>query len=76
MTDKPKEWRSVFTLVDSTQETNDFLKERNDEKAQKREFELNIPNQETITAMKEGESHSENLQTFKKFSNIRNKEMI
>jgi len=34
-------------------------------------FELSIPNSETIKAMKEGEKYSENLQTYKSFSDIR-----
>lgn len=35
-------------------------------------FEVSIPNSETIEAMKEGEDNSENLQTYKCFSDIRN----
>lgn len=38
MTDKPIEWRQVFTLADSTKEAKDFLKDRKDEVAQKREL--------------------------------------
>ncbi len=34
-------------------------------------FELSIPNSKTIKAMQEGESNSENLQTYKSFSDVR-----
>ncbi|MGC9327586.1 MAG: antitoxin [Candidatus Hinthialibacter sp.] len=38
LTEKPEDWNDFFSLADSTHEAKDFLKNRNDAEAQKREI--------------------------------------